>query len=197
MQPLVQQLAQRSVCAATVMGGVRPRLLRRLRSPQLTVACTRIVASFAPAYLAPPAAFQVGDPFDESVAQGPLVSEKQVEKVMHYIELGQKEGGLTWRCVWLDQCVCIVWLACMCWIRRCCRCGTCARSPVWRAILPHAALPAAPAMPPAGAKLGCGGKRWGDKGFYLEPTGGLLGCEHNGTCSLLAAVLPSAQAGWA
>ncbi len=35
----------------------------------------------------------MGDPFDESVAQGPLVSEKQVEKVMHYIELGQKEGG--------------------------------------------------------------------------------------------------------
>ncbi|KAI7838277.1 hypothetical protein COHA_007931 [Chlorella ohadii] len=55
---------------------------------------------------------KVGDPFDESVAQGPLVSEKQVEKVMHYIELGQKEG----------------------------------------------------------AKLGYGGKRWGDKGFYLEPT---------------------------
>ncbi|PRW56317.1 aldehyde dehydrogenase [Chlorella sorokiniana] len=55
---------------------------------------------------------KVGDPFDESVAQGPLVSEKQVDKVLHYIELGQKEG----------------------------------------------------------AKLGCGGKRWGDKGFYLEPT---------------------------
>ncbi len=27
---------------------------------------------------------------------------------------------------------------------------------------------------PAGAKLGYGGKRWGDKGFYLEPTGGVV-----------------------
>lgn len=27
-----------------------------------------------------------------------------------------------------------------------------------------------PALP-TGAKLGCGGKRWGDKGFFLEPTG--------------------------
>ena len=31
--------------------------------------------------------------------------------------------------------------------------------------------PPLPALP-TGAKLGCGGKRWGDKGFFLEPTGG-------------------------
>ncbi|KAL4449497.1 hypothetical protein ABPG77_007141 [Micractinium sp. CCAP 211/92] len=55
---------------------------------------------------------KIGDPFDESVAQGPLVSEKQVEKVLKYVESGKKEG----------------------------------------------------------AKLGCGGKRWGERGFYVEPT---------------------------
>ncbi|KAL4449498.1 hypothetical protein ABPG77_007142 [Micractinium sp. CCAP 211/92] len=55
---------------------------------------------------------KIGDPFDESVAQGPLVSEKQVEKVLEYVESGKKEG----------------------------------------------------------AKLGCGGKRWGERGFYVEPT---------------------------
>lgn len=26
------------------------------------------------------------------------------------------------------------------------------------------------AAAPAGAKLGCGGKRWGDRGFFVEPT---------------------------
>ena len=46
-----------------------------------------------PGFARPSSPSQVGDPFDESVAQGPLVSEKQMEKVMKYIELGQKEGG--------------------------------------------------------------------------------------------------------
>lgn len=55
---------------------------------------------------------KIGDPFDKSVAQGPLVSEKQVEKVLEYVDQGKKEG----------------------------------------------------------AKLGCGGKRWGDRGFFVEPT---------------------------
>lgn len=49
-------------------------------------------ASLPTAYLPLATPPQVGDPFDESVAQGPLVSEKQVEKVLHYIEVGQKEG---------------------------------------------------------------------------------------------------------
>ncbi|EFN58462.1 hypothetical protein CHLNCDRAFT_50233 [Chlorella variabilis] len=55
---------------------------------------------------------KVGDPFDETSTQGPLVSQKQVDKVLKYVELGKKEG----------------------------------------------------------AKLGCGGGRWGDQGFYVEPT---------------------------
>ena len=35
---------------------------------------------------------QSGDPFDESVRHGPLVSEKQMAKVLEYIEKGKKEG---------------------------------------------------------------------------------------------------------
>jgi len=36
---------------------------------------------------------KVGDPFDANTNQGPLVDKVQFEKVMHYIELGQKEGA--------------------------------------------------------------------------------------------------------
>lgn len=55
---------------------------------------------------------KVGDPFDEDTAQGPLVSQKQLDKVLGYVESGRKEG----------------------------------------------------------AKLGCGGQRVGEAGFFMEPT---------------------------
>lgn len=35
----------------------------------------------------------VGDPFDETVAQGPQVSQLQQERIMGYIESGKKEGA--------------------------------------------------------------------------------------------------------
>jgi len=54
----------------------------------------------------------VGDPFDEKTEQGPQVDETHFNKVMSYIEVGQKEG----------------------------------------------------------AKLGFGGKRVGNKGFFIQPT---------------------------
>jgi len=54
----------------------------------------------------------VGDPFDVKTEQGPQVDKEQFDKILHYIEAGQKEG----------------------------------------------------------AKLMCGGKRQGDKGFFVEPT---------------------------
>jgi len=54
----------------------------------------------------------VGDPFDIKTEQGPQVDKEQFDKILHYIEAGQKEG----------------------------------------------------------AKMMCGGKRQGDKGFFVEPT---------------------------
>ena len=39
-------------------------------------------------------------------------------------------------------------------------------------VRPCSQVPAWAPAPRAGAKLGAGGKRWGDKGFYVEPTGG-------------------------
>jgi betaine-aldehyde dehydrogenase len=36
---------------------------------------------------------KIGNPLDESTEMGPIVSEKQLNKVMHYIELGKKEGA--------------------------------------------------------------------------------------------------------
>jgi len=36
---------------------------------------------------------RIGDPLDEATEMGPIVSEKQLNKVMHYIELGKKEGA--------------------------------------------------------------------------------------------------------
>jgi acyl-CoA reductase-like NAD-dependent aldehyde dehydrogenase len=57
-------------------------------------------------------AAKIGDPFDESSKAGPVISEKQMQKVLEYIEKGKKEG----------------------------------------------------------AKLGAGGKRLGEEGYYIEPT---------------------------
>ncbi len=36
---------------------------------------------------------RVGNPLDESTEMGPIASEKQLNKVMHYVELGKKEGA--------------------------------------------------------------------------------------------------------
>lgn len=55
---------------------------------------------------------KLGDPFAEDTFQGPQISKAQFDKIMGYIELGQKEG----------------------------------------------------------ATLYYGGKRWGEKGYYIEPT---------------------------
>lgn len=37
--------------------------------------------------------FAVGDPFDPSVLAGPLISEKQLQRVIQYVEEGKKSGG--------------------------------------------------------------------------------------------------------
>ena len=55
---------------------------------------------------------KLGDPFDPETEQGPQVDQVQFDKVMHYIDLGKKEGA---------QCL-------------------------------------------------TGGSRWGDRGYYIEPT---------------------------
>ncbi len=55
---------------------------------------------------------RIGDQLDPATEQGPQVSREQQEKILHYCDLGQKEG----------------------------------------------------------ARLVLGGKRWGDKGFFVEPT---------------------------
>jgi aldehyde dehydrogenase (NAD+) len=55
---------------------------------------------------------KLGDPFDPDTEQGPQVDQTQFDKVMHYIDLGKKEGA---------QCL-------------------------------------------------TGGSRWGDRGYYIEPT---------------------------
>src|SRR5262249_52796240 len=55
---------------------------------------------------------KVGDPFDPETEQGPQVSQEQCDRVMSFIEAGQKEG----------------------------------------------------------AKMLCGGKRVGDRGYFIEPT---------------------------
>jgi betaine-aldehyde dehydrogenase len=36
---------------------------------------------------------RIGDPLQESTEMGPLASEKQLKKVLHYIDLGKKEGA--------------------------------------------------------------------------------------------------------
>jgi aldehyde dehydrogenase (NAD+) len=38
-------------------------------------------------------AYKVGDPFDAGTDQGPQVSQEQCDRVMHFIEAGQKEGA--------------------------------------------------------------------------------------------------------
>lgn len=38
------------------------------------------------------AGLQVGDPFEEGVQQGPAVSEKQLHKVLGYVQKGKDEG---------------------------------------------------------------------------------------------------------
>ncbi len=38
-------------------------------------------------------AVRMGDPLDETIQMGPLVSEAQLEKVLHYVETGRKEGA--------------------------------------------------------------------------------------------------------
>jgi aldehyde dehydrogenase (NAD+) len=55
---------------------------------------------------------KMGDPLDPATEQGPQVDKTQFDKIMHYIDLGKKEG----------------------------------------------------------AKMVTGGKRWGDRGYYIEPT---------------------------
>lgn len=55
---------------------------------------------------------KLGDPFDPTTEQGPQVDQAQLDKILHYIDLGKKEGA---------QCI-------------------------------------------------TGGKRWGDRGYYVEPT---------------------------
>ncbi len=37
--------------------------------------------------------YKVGDPFDPATEQGPQVSQEQCDRVMHYIDAGQKEGA--------------------------------------------------------------------------------------------------------
>jgi aldehyde dehydrogenase (NAD+) len=37
--------------------------------------------------------YKVGDPFDPATEQGPQVSQEQCDRVMHYIDVGQKEGA--------------------------------------------------------------------------------------------------------
>lgn len=36
---------------------------------------------------------KIGDPFNEATEMGPIASEKQLNKVLHYMELGKKEGA--------------------------------------------------------------------------------------------------------
>ena len=36
---------------------------------------------------------QVGDPFDPATEQGPQIDQAQFDKIMHYIDLGKKEGA--------------------------------------------------------------------------------------------------------
>ena len=36
---------------------------------------------------------KIGDPFEEGVENGPLISQVQLDKVLNYIDLGQKEGA--------------------------------------------------------------------------------------------------------
>lgn len=36
---------------------------------------------------------KIGNPLDESIEMGPIASEKQLKKVMHYIDVGKKEGA--------------------------------------------------------------------------------------------------------
>lgn len=38
-------------------------------------------------------AAKVGSPWDETVIQGPQISEKQMERVLNYIDIGKKEGA--------------------------------------------------------------------------------------------------------
>jgi aldehyde dehydrogenase (NAD+) len=35
---------------------------------------------------------KLGDPFDPETEQGPQVDQAQFDKIMHYIELGKREG---------------------------------------------------------------------------------------------------------
>ena len=58
------------------------------------------------------AKIKLGDPFDPETEQGPQISEEQMNRILHYIEQGKKEG----------------------------------------------------------ARLVLGGNRWGNKGYYIEPT---------------------------
>lgn len=36
---------------------------------------------------------KLGDPLDESIEQGPQISQEQMDKILHYVDLGRKEGA--------------------------------------------------------------------------------------------------------
>ncbi|CAO3620100.1 unnamed protein product [Cunninghamella echinulata] len=75
---------------------------------------------FIELFIAQAKKIKVGDPFDPEVSQGPQINKAQFDKILDYIEIGQKEG----------------------------------------------------------AKLALGGKRIGNKGYFVEPTV-FVGCNNN------------------
>ena len=82
---------------ATVAAGIRSASLSN--SGQICNALTRILVpagradDFTDALAAEVAALKVGDPWDDATQVGPLVAQRQQERVRSYIDTGQSEGA--------------------------------------------------------------------------------------------------------
>lgn len=83
--------------AATAVAGIVP--FAWMVNGQACVAQTRILvprtryAEFAEAFAAAASALKVGDPLDPATELGPLVAERQRQRSLDYIRIGQEEGA--------------------------------------------------------------------------------------------------------
>ncbi|WP_030196854.1 aldehyde dehydrogenase [Streptomyces sp. NRRL S-87] len=83
--------------AATAVAGIVPAAW--MNNGQACVAQTRILAprgryeEFAEAFAAAAGALAVGDPLDPATQLGPLVAQRQQQRSLDYIRLGQEEGA--------------------------------------------------------------------------------------------------------
>lgn len=66
---------------------------QRCTASSRTIVTEKIYADFSAAFIARTAALKVGDALDPASQIGPVIDQRQLDKNLSYIELGQAEGG--------------------------------------------------------------------------------------------------------